>query len=567
MTSNSRSHQLASICSLLASALPLILSASLQAQGRPQGMIHNATRSFTGGSANDSGYSAVMSGNGRYVAFDSDASDLVPGDTNGFTDVFVRDMQTGSIIRVSVSNTGAQSNGDSYVTDILDDGRFVVFDSDATNLRDPDNNGDLTDVFIADILGFMGGAGSSYVTRVTNGNDAAWGGQVAYVPSGGRLTVAYLSDASNEVSGDTNGLTDIFIRDILPTSQVRRVSRRPNGAQITNGTPWELSMSSDARFIAFTSDSTQVVAGWGNGLEQAFLVDNVASVFTPGWLPSNSALSGSPSGTPANSGCWSVHVSDYAHSVFASDATNIVAGDTNGTSDAFFKPYFSPTSRLTVGPGGLQTGTAADIGAESVALSDGPGPLFVFETDVTGIVPGDTNGTTDTFVGAPSSYSRVRDWEGQELADGSYAPSISADGLHVAVFSWDARLPFNTSNSDGPFVVDYNRFAAEGPRTANSVQFEFHCAEDNGLHCLVAVGFSSMPGIVLPGDTRMFPISQASSLFISAPVTNGVVSPQMAVPSWLFGSGFTAWITAASLSTTPAASGLKGMTNPVRFVL
>ena len=91
--------------------------------------------------------SPAISADGRFVAFDSEATNLVPGDTNDASDVFVRDRQTGTTRRVSVSSGGAQGNGASFDPAISADGRFVAFNSDATNLVPGDTNG-AADVFV-----------------------------------------------------------------------------------------------------------------------------------------------------------------------------------------------------------------------------------------------------------------------------------------------------------------------------------------------------------------------------------------------------------------------------------
>jgi archaellum component FlaF (FlaF/FlaG flagellin family) len=108
--------------------------------------------SSTGTQANDISFVPAISGNGRYVAFTSAASNLVPGDTNGAVDVFVRDRRAGTTSRVSVSSTGAQANGYSYDPAMSADGRYVGFDSDASNLVPGDTNG-VNDVFLRNLNG------------------------------------------------------------------------------------------------------------------------------------------------------------------------------------------------------------------------------------------------------------------------------------------------------------------------------------------------------------------------------------------------------------------------------
>jgi Tol biopolymer transport system component len=100
-----------------------------------------------GGQANDSSGSAVLSADGRFVAFSSNASNLVPGDTNGANDVFIRDRQAGTTKRVSIKTDSGQANDSSGEPALSADGRFVAFTSHATNLVPGDTNG-WADVFV-----------------------------------------------------------------------------------------------------------------------------------------------------------------------------------------------------------------------------------------------------------------------------------------------------------------------------------------------------------------------------------------------------------------------------------
>src|SRR5204863_8802224 len=100
----------------------------------------------------DSGfdYMASMSADGRYVAFSSYATDLVPGKTNGVGDVYMRDRETGQTSRVSVSSSGARSNNGSSYPSMSADGRCVAFASPSTNLVEDDTNG-FWDVFVRQV--------------------------------------------------------------------------------------------------------------------------------------------------------------------------------------------------------------------------------------------------------------------------------------------------------------------------------------------------------------------------------------------------------------------------------
>ncbi|HMJ31064.1 MAG TPA: hypothetical protein VK512_20330, partial [Xanthobacteraceae bacterium] len=177
-----------------------------------------------------SGSGPSISADGRYVAFRSDASNLVPGDTNGTGDVFVRDLQTGAITRVSTNASGDQGNSASGDPSISADGRYVAFYSSASNLVPGDTNF-LADVFVRDL---QTGAITRVSTNASGvqGNGGEHPSVSSWSPSisaDGRY-VAFDSYASNLVPGDTNGYADVFVRD-LQTGAITRVSTNASGDQ------------------------------------------------------------------------------------------------------------------------------------------------------------------------------------------------------------------------------------------------------------------------------------------------------------------------------------------------
>ena len=172
----------------------------------------------TGGSSSG----AVLSADGRYVAFTSSASNLVAGDTNVESDAFIRDTLTGVTTRVSTSSAGVEGNSPSYASAISADGRYVLFSSDATNLVAGDTNW-CRDAFIKDTL-------TGVTTRVSTSSAGVQGGGdsfVSAISADGRY-VAFSSDATNLVAGDTNGTYDAFIKDTL-TGVTTRVSTSSAG--------------------------------------------------------------------------------------------------------------------------------------------------------------------------------------------------------------------------------------------------------------------------------------------------------------------------------------------------
>jgi Ca2+-binding RTX toxin-like protein len=158
-------------------------------------------------------YNASISADGRFVAFDSDASNIVPGDTNSDRDIFVRDTLTNTTTRVSVDSAGNQRNIGSYSPSISADGRFVAFYSDSSNTVAGDTN--RTDIFVRDTL-------TNTTTRVSvdsAGNPGNSSSDSPSISADGRF-IAFDSKSSNLVPGDTNNDHDIFVADISSTRNV-----------------------------------------------------------------------------------------------------------------------------------------------------------------------------------------------------------------------------------------------------------------------------------------------------------------------------------------------------------
>jgi flagellin-like hook-associated protein FlgL len=223
----------------------------------------------SGNQANALSTVRAISADGRFVAFESFATNLVAGDTNGVYDAFIKDTVTGVTTRVSTDSSGNQATGGySLVRAISADGRFVAFESAATNLVAGDTNGQ-QDAFIKDTL-------TGVTTRIStdsSGNQATGGTSfVTAISADGRF-VAFNSFASNLVAGGTNGQRDAFIKDTL-TGVTTRVSTDSSGNQATGGFGSYVSaISADGRFVAFESDATNLVAGDTNGERDAFLRD------------------------------------------------------------------------------------------------------------------------------------------------------------------------------------------------------------------------------------------------------------------------------------------------------
>jgi WD40 repeat protein len=243
----------------------LLLATSGIAQGAPAAETTLVSVHTDGTQGDNVSSFASISGGGRYVAFTSAASTLVTGDTNSRLDVFVHDRQTGTTARVNLGPQGQQANGNTTQSSISGDGRYVAFDSTASNLVPGDTNR-ASDVFVRDRQ-------TGTTTRVSlrsDGIQANLAGEGPSISGDGRY-VAFYSKASNLVRGDTNDKFDAFVHD-RQTGKTRRVSVRSNGKQ-ANGQTWSAEISENGRYVAFYSNASNLVRGDTNDKFDAFVHD------------------------------------------------------------------------------------------------------------------------------------------------------------------------------------------------------------------------------------------------------------------------------------------------------
>src|SRR5207244_11440584 len=220
----------------------------------------------------------AVSADGRFVAFVSFSDNLVPGDTNGVPDIFVRDRLTGTTERVSASSSGAQANGNSGFLDgmggpsISADGRYVAFDSEASNLVKGDTNGAI-DVFVHDRL-------TGTIERDSVASDGTQGNGDSKQPSisGDGNSIAFGSFAKNLVQPDTNFAQDVFVHD-RATGTTVRVSDAPDGSQ---GNNWSFSpdLDGNGHIVVFDSFASNL-GGNPNATVQVFLRDLDSGVLEP----------------------------------------------------------------------------------------------------------------------------------------------------------------------------------------------------------------------------------------------------------------------------------------------
>lgn len=373
-----------------------------------------------GTEANEQSFFVSISADGRYVAYDSTASNLVAGDENYERDVFLRDRATGTAKLVSVTSDGVQGTDFSHMPSISADGRYVAFSSEAANFAAGTrfNNAIVRDIEAAT---------TSLVSVSSDGMPGDDDSFVVSINADGRYVV-FVSDASNLVANDTNGLRDVFLRDRLQHTTVR-ISVSSDGTQ-ANGASGFASVSADGRYVAFECNASNLVQDDTNGTWDVFLRDTL--------LGTTKRISIATGGTEGNAGSGNyggVSISaDGRYVAFTSSASNLVSDDTNGANDVFLRDTLAGTTmRVSVGPDGRQ-----GHGTSSSPAISADGRFVAFASTASDLALGDTNGAQDIFVRGPL----VAQAAPYTLADVATTLRIGA-GLLTSTSGQTARLNVN----------------------------------------------------------------------------------------------------------------------------
>jgi hypothetical protein len=337
----------------------------------------------------------VVSANGRFVAFESFAFNLAPVGPNGRGNIFYRDLQTGitTLVSVNVSGTGG-GNGDSANPAISADGRYVAFESRATNLLAVDTNNNL-DVFVRDM--------QTGITTLVSINSAGTGSgnQDSFNPTisaNGRV-VAFQSFASNLSAIDTNNQPDVFARD-LQTGTMHLVScnlgctASGNNASFVTNVPKDkaprANISNDGRVIVFESRATNLVTipMAPNGFTEAFARDLQTGTTT--------LLSVNMQGTMSVGGQVPVISGDGRFAVFQSPAPDITANDSGGGLDLFRRDLQTGTTAM-VSVTVTNTGSLGPLNNGYFPVISTDGRYITFQSNAKGYVANDLNDRYDAF--------------------------------------------------------------------------------------------------------------------------------------------------------------------------
>jgi len=319
----------------------------------------------------------IISANGRYVAFISDASDLVANDTNDKKDVFVHDRDTGVTERISIASDGSQGNSISYQVAISADGRYVAFTSLASNLVLNDTNVK-ADVFVHD-------RDSNTTEIVSVASDGGQGdGYHPAISADGRY-VAFTADSSNLVSDDDNSMSDIFVHD-RHSGNTELVSVASDGTQADMDSFFP-ALSADGRYVAFDSRASNLIAEDNNSSAEDVFIHDRQSGMTVLVSVANDG----------NQGDSNSHIASISGNgrfvVFQSIASNLVLHDNNDDYDIFIHDrYIGSTNLVSIGSDGSQGNSHSNLPAISAN-----GNYVVFQSHANNLVSDDNNGNSDIF--------------------------------------------------------------------------------------------------------------------------------------------------------------------------
>ncbi|WP_432938268.1 S8 family serine peptidase [Kribbella sp. CA-253562] len=367
------------------------------------GAVERVSVSSTGEQGNSFSLSPTLSADGRYVGFNSGASNLVAGDTNGQTDTFVHNRTTGTTTLVSVTPSGAPGNGLSGPPSFTADSRYVTFNSDADDLVPGDTNGQ-TDVFVRDLQTGT----TERISVAPDGSGGNGGSREQSISADGRY-VAFVSDASNLTGDDVEFQRDLFVRDRV-AGTTRRIADPDLAGEYSSPL-----ISADGTKVVFENRSAP---SWANHVHVFDLRTGQAEL-----------ASVATSGAEGNDWSFAPSISaDGTKVAFYSDATNLVAGDTNAKPDIFVRDLAAKTTTsVSGGPLGVQ----GDGRSELPNLSSN-GRYVAFQSTSTNLVGGDTNHRSDIFVHDLAAGPEAR-WA---LTDLLVPPTKVRPGQWVIATAW-----------------------------------------------------------------------------------------------------------------------------------
>lgn len=405
-----------------------------------------------------------ISPDGRYVVFDYALDDLVPGDSNGKTDVFVLDRDDGSIDLISVNSNEVQpTDFDCVMGTISNDGRYVAFESLSAELALNDTNG-LVDVFVRDREG-----GNTARVSVSNGGMQITGNSRGSISGNGNFVV-FTSDGDDAVMSDTNMVQDVFRRDLVSPGTIR-VSISDGEMEASGGTSLSPSISDDGNRIGFISGAENLVNDDDNMHNDMFVRDVTAGTTTRVSLTSTGAQQ-------ENGGCNETAVisGNGLTVAFGSSADNLIPGDSNGLTDVFVREIGNTSLEIV----SVATGSTAFV-------TDGFTSLPTISPDGRYVGFWSSSSQLDSRFAGTFFHGYIRDRQLKQTEtvnisttgqfannaaafdSGSEAPLFAGGGVYVFTSNSDELVPGDTDEQNDIYQSTYATAVPAVPAVDNSV--------------------------------------------------------------------------------------------------
>ena len=463
-----------------------------------------------------------VSADGRFVAFESSAEDLVVGDTNLLSDVFVRDITSGAMFLISPGKDGDAGNGASHISSLTPDGRFVLFESEASNLVDNDTNG-IPDVFVRDL---QTGTTTLVSVNAQGGNGAV--SDAAAITPDGRL-VAFASSATNLIP-QTTGLQEVYVRDMIQgqtlwaSTNATAIFNQVYGPSTFRVSSLNPSISEDGRYMAFTAVriTAQLILRHDlqTGVTDLILTNNnvqevtlsrdghqVAFAAAPGFLPSdvylwddqsrsNRLISVNADGTgPGDGGSDTPVISpDNRFVAFLSSSSDLTTNLTEGDYHLYVRNLQAAKTELV----DVDLNGEADFGSPLGAEFSTNGNFVAFESRNPNIVAGDANNAYDVFVRNLTTQTTV-------LASASDQSSPSYTG------TGESSIPLNCASSNGRYLVFLSAAEDLVSNDGNVLQDVFIRDLSNSTTQLISVNTNGVSG----NDLSWSPVISTNGRFVA----------------------------------------------------
>ena len=547
----------ASFTSFVAASLAtLVLASAASAQTTDR-----ASLGVTGAEGTNISYEPALSADGRFVVFETSATNLIPGDSNSNRDILVRDLSLDTTAVISLNTAGSQSNlgAGNHEPDISGDGRYVVFKSWATNFGPPADPATVSDIFLRDRDPDTDGIydeANSTTTQISLDSGDLQPNAGSYTPkiSGDGTIVAFGSGASDLVAAGSAGAT-VFARD-LSTGLNELVSKNTLGDPV-NGTL--LDISRDGEHVLYWSNASDIVTGDTNGFSDLFVYDRAAGTTARVSVGDDESEGDNWSnlGTISADGRF---VAFYSKAGLVATDTDFVGDiylrDRDPDTDGIFDEGNSTTTLMTSNSFGVETMGATGSTYAPFVSDDGAYVAFTggdSSGDCCDLVVEDVNGTFDVFLKEVSTGITTRmsvDDEGVEQGFKSWGPSMSEDASIVAFSSWCAFDGVDTNTHEDIYVRDRSVWSDEGWNMAGTRIFLPSPAKDcvptltgsgaltDGSSCAVTLK-KALPGatswVILGYSELSFSPFEGGTL---VPAVDLIIGPKFVSSP---GSGFGEW--------------------------